>query len=48
MSFYKNGEQEGKKVLSEGGWMEDTRKGYWRVNMVEILYTNICKKHETC
>jgi hypothetical protein len=53
MSFFKNGQQEGKTgpvcglVLVGGG--EDIRKGCRRVNVVEILCTHVCKwKNETC
>jgi hypothetical protein len=43
--FFKNGEQEGKKVLSRDWYQccgeEDIRKGSRRVNMVEILYSHV-------
>jgi hypothetical protein len=51
--FTKKGEKEGKTVSIWGfgtsGRGEDIRKGYRRVNVVEILCTHIHKwKNETC
>jgi hypothetical protein len=54
--FYKIGEQEGKKVLSEGEvgglhWWEGGggRKRGRRMNTVETMYTHVCKcKTDTC
>jgi hypothetical protein len=44
MSFFKNGGQEGKQVLSgTSGRGEDKRKGYRRVNMLEILCIHVQK-----
>jgi hypothetical protein len=44
MSFFKNREQEG-KTGPVWGWYqwegEDIRKGYRRVNVVEILHTQV-------
>jgi hypothetical protein len=44
--FFQNGEQEGKTGPSWGfgtsGREEDIRKGYRRMNMVEI-FTQVCK-----
>jgi hypothetical protein len=50
MSFFQNGEQEGKTgPMGRGSTRrrgEDIRKGCRRVNMVEILYTHVCKYGE--
>jgi hypothetical protein len=49
---FTNSENRAEQVLSGGvgtsGKGQDVRKGGWRVNMVQILYTHVCKwKNET-
>jgi hypothetical protein len=52
-SFTKTENRKAKQVLSGGvgisGSGEDIRKGGWRVNMVGMFCTHVCKwKNETC